>query len=571
MLYLDLRLTALQNILVASLTPIWVKITDFGISKRWVGTSLKTQCGTAIYRSPEQLGILPREFRILGNSYTNNIDIWAIGAIVHEMLTLEIPFLEGPIDNAGFTSCLSIAEATVDTGLLYGYCHGKEPFPSASLCSHGVPEDGIQFVKSLMAVNPSERLSAAAALACEWLVQTNCPASPDLVLPARLPVAASPASPEPPAQMEEKNTVVDPSRVPHPLRTEEKKQAVVDPAAFSEPPAPKNEIHVVINSRRIPASPPTETEEQPITDLATYPKPLRWSSRMMALKKRSSSPSDLQDTILQSRLPAGHVNDSAPGNQVKDAIDPVILPQSAGPKSWSQAHENTTNKPGEVMRPRTPRMNGEGGSDKLKKQVQSPPSPHQRFEPVRTGSSDLVHHTAPPRRVSVNAPSESRKLGISSRDRAATTGQINRAGGKSGMPGESNRLGQSPARPSRGRHVVDRATDAGRSRERGVTIHPNAPPPPTPVSLSKIDQNPGPQIAMKVQQVDNNPDDADQPPPATGERLSELSPDSGYLPFAPDSPPLSNPTAEAKQNRRSFQMARSRISFGRKQRSESPT
>lgn len=276
MLYLDLRLTVLQNILVASLTPIWVKITDFGISKRWVGTSLKTQCGTAIYRSPEQLGILPSEFRISGNSYTNNIDIWAVGAIVHEMLTLEIPFLEGPIDNAnrfsGFTSCLSVAEATVDTGLLYGYCHGKEPFPSASLRSHGVPEDGIQFVKSLMAVNPSKRLSAAAALACEWLVQTNCPASSDLVLPARPPVAASLASPEPPAEKEEKPTVVNPSRVPYPFRTEENKQAVVDPATFSETPAPKNEIHVVINSRRIPASPSTETEE-PTTDLPTYPTP----------------------------------------------------------------------------------------------------------------------------------------------------------------------------------------------------------------------------------------------------------------------------------------------------------
>lgn len=150
-----------------------MKITDFGISKRWVGTSLKTQCGTAIYRSPEQLGILPRQFQA-GNSYTNNIDIWALGVIVHEMLTLRIPFLDTFANtDSGFTSCLSTVEDMVDTGLLYGYCHGANPFPCGSLRTHGVPEDGIEFVKNLMAVNPSERLSAPAALASEWLVSKD--------------------------------------------------------------------------------------------------------------------------------------------------------------------------------------------------------------------------------------------------------------------------------------------------------------------------------------------------------------------------------------------------------------
>lgn len=172
--YMNTQLTDQQNILVAALSPIWVKITDFGISKSWVGTSLNTHCGTTIYRAPEQLGILPRKFRATGNSYTNQIDMWALGAIVHEMLTLEIPFLE--TDRAldpDLVSCISVVENTVDTGLLYGYCHGKEPFPSASLSSHGVPEDGIEFVTGLMAVNPSERFSATAALASQWFVETK--------------------------------------------------------------------------------------------------------------------------------------------------------------------------------------------------------------------------------------------------------------------------------------------------------------------------------------------------------------------------------------------------------------
>lgn len=171
--YINTQLTDKQNILVAALSPNWVKITDFGISKCWVGTSLNTHYGTTIYRAPEQLGILLRQLRGTGNSYTNRIDIWALGAIAHEMRTLEIPSLETWVEDSDLISCMSVVENIVDTGLLYGYCHGKNPFPSASLRSHGVPEDGIEFVKGLMVVNPSERFSATAALASKWLVETE--------------------------------------------------------------------------------------------------------------------------------------------------------------------------------------------------------------------------------------------------------------------------------------------------------------------------------------------------------------------------------------------------------------
>lgn len=169
-----------------------MKISDFGISKRWVGTALRTNCGTAIYRSPEQLGILPRPIRTADNSYTNQVDIWALGAILHEMLTLRIPFLDTYThEDSGFPSTV---EDTVDTGQLYDYCRGKTTFPCDTLRSHGVPEVGIEFVKSLMAANPSERLSAAAALASEWLAEkssTDGPTSPELVIPSSSPVAPS--------------------------------------------------------------------------------------------------------------------------------------------------------------------------------------------------------------------------------------------------------------------------------------------------------------------------------------------------------------------------------------------
>lgn len=207
--HFDLQLTN-HHILVASLSPIWVNITDFGIAKHWVGTSLKTNCGTAIYRSPEQLGIVPRKFRAAGNSYTNQIDIWALGAIVHEMLTLQIPFLDTYIDEDSGPP-LSTFEDVVDTGLLYTYCQGGSPFPCASLRSHGVSEDGIEFVKSLMAVNPSERPSAAVALASGWLVQvdsTDRPVSPKLLLPGLPPGASGSRLIDPSLNMEEVEAVV---------------------------------------------------------------------------------------------------------------------------------------------------------------------------------------------------------------------------------------------------------------------------------------------------------------------------------------------------------------------------
>lgn len=179
-----------QNILVASLSPIWVKISDFGIAKRWVGTSLKTHCGTPIYSSPEQLGMLPHKFRSLGNAYTNSIDIWALGVIVHEMLTLEIPFLDTYASNQPDLT-LSIAPATdqsLDTALLHEYCKGANPFPSDSLRRACVGKDGMDFVKSLMAVDPGERVSAIVALASPW-VQTRSVSQP--AKKTQVPTAAS--------------------------------------------------------------------------------------------------------------------------------------------------------------------------------------------------------------------------------------------------------------------------------------------------------------------------------------------------------------------------------------------
>lgn len=170
----------IQNILIACPSPIWVKITDFGVSKRGIGTSFNTNCGTVYYQAPEQMGILPKKFRTK-DSYTKVVDIWALGTVVHEILTSEIPFLEIEEEEDDITFISGIPTnvmSMIDMGLLMNYCNGLETFPVASLHRNGVSAEGIDFVKSLMVVNPKDRVSAADALKSPWIVRYN-PAAAD--------------------------------------------------------------------------------------------------------------------------------------------------------------------------------------------------------------------------------------------------------------------------------------------------------------------------------------------------------------------------------------------------------
>lgn len=99
------------------------------------------------------------------------IDIWALGVIVHEMLTLRIPFLDPYTDpQSDLTlSFATAAEQNIDTAQLYEYCKGAIPFPCDSLQKASVSADGIDFVKSLLVVNPAGRASAVVALASQWV------------------------------------------------------------------------------------------------------------------------------------------------------------------------------------------------------------------------------------------------------------------------------------------------------------------------------------------------------------------------------------------------------------------
>lgn len=167
---------------MASVSPLWVKITDFGISKRWADTALQTHCGTALYQAPELHRLLPKELRSAGDQYTWAVDMWALGAIVHEVLTSRIPFTEVPPMSAGSTyfESTTTTNSSHDGWLLAQYCNGQ-PFPVDSLNQYGASATAIAFVKRLMIANPKDRVSAADALLDGWFSETTTTAAPDQV------------------------------------------------------------------------------------------------------------------------------------------------------------------------------------------------------------------------------------------------------------------------------------------------------------------------------------------------------------------------------------------------------
>lgn len=157
-----------QNILIASKSPIRVKIADFGISKSTAGTSLRTRCGTHGYLAPELQGFRPRGY-LSENEYTNAVDIWALGCVVHEILTSQIPFLEIVSDTTLPWTSFSRLETQFDMDSFSEFCKGRISLPIELLQQSQVSGRGVDFTKRLLIANPSFRPSAAEALNDIWL------------------------------------------------------------------------------------------------------------------------------------------------------------------------------------------------------------------------------------------------------------------------------------------------------------------------------------------------------------------------------------------------------------------
>jgi serine/threonine protein kinase len=127
----------------------WVKIGDFGISKRVKSkdTALRTQTGTPYFQAPEIQGFVDDNNE--SSEYSDAVDIWSLGCVVYYISTRQVPFLR-PTDTRRF-------------------CQGILPFPEEPLVPR-MSETGIRFIKRLLIPEPVSRLSAENALKDPWVI-----------------------------------------------------------------------------------------------------------------------------------------------------------------------------------------------------------------------------------------------------------------------------------------------------------------------------------------------------------------------------------------------------------------
>jgi serine/threonine protein kinase len=144
-----------DNILIQSLDPIVVKLSDFGLSKRVDdSTFLKTFCGTLLYCAPEVYHErtsenIPR--RSLGDRYGQSADMWSFGAVLFVLLCNRPPFAgkEQPRLMLDFIT--------------------TQPVDVRPLRECGVSARGITFVKRLLNVRSDLRPTETECLRDPWL------------------------------------------------------------------------------------------------------------------------------------------------------------------------------------------------------------------------------------------------------------------------------------------------------------------------------------------------------------------------------------------------------------------
>lgn len=130
----------LENFLYENKEGDHLKLIDFGFAKFWERSSKMNQaCGSTHYVAPE----------VLGKSYTEKADLWSLGVICYMCLTGSPPF-----HGSGDNEVLKKIKA--------GDIRWSSRFQRLSCGAQ-------DFVKSLLVVDPSQRLSAKEALEHSWI------------------------------------------------------------------------------------------------------------------------------------------------------------------------------------------------------------------------------------------------------------------------------------------------------------------------------------------------------------------------------------------------------------------
>ncbi|KAF7544868.1 hypothetical protein G7Z17_g9615 [Cylindrodendrum hubeiense] len=141
------------NILVCQPDPDWwVKIADFGITKRaeQENTVLRTMIGTEGYLAPEVIGFIVSQSSTSSDSfYTSAVDVWALGELLFRMVSKRSAFLTRQD--------------------LFGYVVRGQAFPVSELTAVGASQDCCEFVAKSMMADPGHRLTAREASAHPWV------------------------------------------------------------------------------------------------------------------------------------------------------------------------------------------------------------------------------------------------------------------------------------------------------------------------------------------------------------------------------------------------------------------
>ncbi|KAK1236934.1 hypothetical protein MKX08_007882 [Trichoderma sp. CBMAI-0020] len=144
----DIKPGLSKNVLIKSQPPRgkwWVKISDFGISKRIEESKAQsTVKGTIQYMAPELI------WHEAGNDINYMAaDMWALGTMVYRMLTL-MPVFPTP-------------------GAYNYYLVNVDSFPLEHLKKQAASSNAVLFIRSLMGPRPGERLSADTAMEHAWV------------------------------------------------------------------------------------------------------------------------------------------------------------------------------------------------------------------------------------------------------------------------------------------------------------------------------------------------------------------------------------------------------------------
>ncbi|CAI7618663.1 unnamed protein product [Penicillium pancosmium] len=318
----DLKPKANQNILIKSHPPDewWIKIADFGISKR-IEESPETSTtlrGTTGFIAPELYGFLEP-----GSPYA--ADIWSLGEITFQMLTK--------------------APAFKPIGRLSSYTTQPERFPSSPLDEAGVSKLGIEFIRSLMRPVPDSRLTSEMAILHPWI-------KPLLQIPL-LPRAEALFQPTPMAQggspggndkcpateevTEELLTVRPPEIIP--------KETLNQSSGAKQPPTPNEEMEEKFGEEELTRSQSSLAQGAKAPSVSSGNSKAS-SSQATSILSQPSPPSDRlreewwSDHLRHARLLGTTSNENAIGSSPKKEAS-VLKGIFSKPKRVPEAKEDT--------------------------------------------------------------------------------------------------------------------------------------------------------------------------------------------------------------------------------------